>query len=195
MPFRAQYLADIGLAVNPYPAGAALRVQSIYQTARKGRIAGSFAAALWVTHLQPVFVGVGAIPVAQPGFDNLIVTTALAIEATLAAAGRGGFGIAQKIVNLFMKDLWAFRLLPPAVEPLLHVPIDRGMLGKLRVIPATWNPWTSAVAGGPMAATVADYLGIQQAYRGHLAAPATPAASPPVFASVIEMEQFLWHLL
>jgi hypothetical protein len=193
MPFRAQYLADVGLTANPYPLAPADRIREVYRTTRRGNISHALAIHLWNAHLQPIYAALARVPAMQAGYDNWFVQTALAIETTLAAEARDGFGAAQKILNLFMKDMWAFRLTPPAVEPLLHAPIDRGILSKLRQIPATWNPWTEAVAGAAATATVTDYLGIQQAYRAFLAAPAGPGVHLPVFGTVIDMEQFIWH--
>lgn len=193
MSFRSQYLADIGLVANPYPNNPAHRIQSIYRTVRLGQINNAFAMQLWNAHLQPVHSGLTTLPTNQAAFDNFIVQTALAVEGTLNAAGKGGFGVAQKIINLFMKDVWAFHLTPLAADPFLHVPIDCGVLGKLRTIPVTWKTWTGAVAGISTAPTVNDYLAIQASFRSFLAAPTGSGASRPIFASVIEMDQFLWH--
>jgi hypothetical protein len=195
MPFRLQYLNDIALVVNPYPAAPIARIRQIYGTARRGAITAALANQLWVTHLQPVYAGLAMLPVMQPAFDAVSIQTTLAMEATLVAAGRGGFGIAQKILNLFLKDLWAFNMIPPGVEPHLHVPIDRGVLSRLNAVPGTWDPWTLAVAGMAASPTVIDYLGIQNLYRQWWANPAAPGVSPPLFLTLIEMEQFLWHSL
>lgn len=169
------------------------RVRQIYGTARRGAIDIALAGQLWVSKLQPVYGALAGLPVVQHAYDDYVVEMSLQIEADLTAAGRGGFGIAQKIVNLFMKDLWAFGLIPAAIEPHLHVPIDRGVLNRLNIVPVTWNPWTAAFAGAAGAPTVADYLQIQNQYRGFLAPPAAPDPHPPLFATRIEMEQFLWH--
>ncbi len=197
MSFQKQYLADIGLFANPYPHDPGPRIASIYQTARRGRIDQTYSMQLWEQHLLPVYANLATIPLAQPQFDAYVIHAALAIEGTLAANQRGGFGIAQKIINLFFKDLWAFHIIGSNIEPLLHVPIDRGILNKLVAVPPTWNPWTAAVAGNVASATVADYLRIQNQYRAFLAAPAPPGALAPLFGrrTIIEMEQFLWHKL
>ena len=193
MPFRQQYLADIGLPNNPYPANAAQRVRQIYGTARRGQISTSEAQHLWSKHLQKAFAAPNTIPKMQPGYDAFVVNLALAIETDLVAAGRGGFGVAQKVVNLFMKDLWAFGVLPPKVAPLLHAPLDRRILSKLKHVPSTWNPWTKAKTISAKSTTAADYLTIQATLRSYLLNPTRPAPHPPLFGSVIDMEQFLWH--
>lgn len=193
MSYRSQYLADIGLAANPYPVNPVDRIQKIYKTARHGGLSPILAMDIWKLHLQPIYVSLSALAATQPAYDDFIVNKSLDIEVMLTAMGRGGLGIAQKIVNLFMKDMWAFSILPAGIEQSLHMPIDAGVLSRLRVIPPTWNPWTKAVARGIKSDTVADYLDIQSKFRLYLAESAWLGLHPPIFASVIEMDQFLWH--
>jgi hypothetical protein len=170
MPFRAQYLNDIGLHANPYPHNAVERIQLIYQTARRGRINRTFALQIWAQQRQP--------------YDVFVVHACLEIETLLVISHRGAFGIAQKILNLFMKDLWAFNLLPEAIIAHLHAPIDRRILDKFNDIPTSWNSWTQAEAGFIGAQTIIDYLNVQN----HLRNLCTNTAR---FQCPIEMEQFI----
>jgi len=189
MPLRAQYLADIKLRANPYPKNPGTRIAEIYGTARKGRINLTFAMRIWTHHLSLLHAQTvaGMLPVIQKDYDDLIVGVALKLEATLSAGGKGGFGIAQKIVNLFMKDLWAFGVIAMPTEILLHAPIDRGVLGRFKKVPPPWAAWTRVVAGTRASATIKDYLSLQDQLR-NLWSP-----SPIPFPSLIQMDQFLWH--
>ena len=188
MPLRAQYVADVGIGPNTYPLNSNQRVAEIYQTARRGRIAPPLA--MQIYHLlAPIRQQAlqGRLPATQPAYDQFVVKTGLAIQAVLQAAGRGGFGIGQKIVNIFMKDLWSLGTIRLPVETVLHAPLDRIVLAKIKNLPATWAAWTRVVAAAPNAPAVKDYLAIQQQIR------AFHAACPIPFPSVIQMEQFIWH--
>jgi hypothetical protein len=127
MPFRSQYLADVGLLTNPYPNNPEPRIADIYKTSRRGRITHAFALQLWQAHLHPIHTAAvgNALPTTQDSYDSFVVQTVLAIQSTLQLANKGGFGIAQKIFNLFMKDLWGHRVIGTKSEVLLHAPIDR----------------------------------------------------------------------
>jgi hypothetical protein len=189
MPLRAQYLADIGLHPNPYPAAPESRIPAIYGTARRGRISNAFAAQFWQNHfngINSLIVG-GSLPAAQSSFDSWWSDEALKLTASLRAQGKGDFGVAQKMMNLLLKDLWAFGLIRMPIEEHLHAPIDRRVLAKFSVTPTTWNPWTKASAYTSACPTDGDYLQLQQARRDYW------RSSPIVFPSVIQMEQFSWH--
>lgn len=144
---------------------------------------------IWTKHLCSLHASAvtGTLPAIQGDFDDLIVNTALKIESTLKAIGKGGFGVAQKIVNLFLKDLWAFGIIRTPFETLLHAPIDRGLLGRFKTVPPMWVAWTKAVAGKPRSKTVKHYRSLQDQLR------VLWSTSPIKFPSVIQMDQFLWH--
>jgi hypothetical protein len=188
LPLRAQYVADVGIGPDTYLNGAGQRIAQIYQTARRGRINQMLAMQIW-NILQPIHqqVQVGGLPAAQPAYDQFVVQHGLAIEGVLQATGRGGFGIGQKVVNLFMKDLWGLGIIQLPVELFLHAPLDRIVLSKIQAVPGTWTAWTRVIADGPVAPAITDYLAIQQQIR------AFHAACPIPFPSVIQMEQFIWH--
>lgn len=189
MPLRTQYLADVGLCSNPYPKSPGKRIAEIYRTARMGQIGQTFAMQIWSRHLSSLHAQAvaGTLPVIQKDYDDLIVRAALKLEATLSAAGKGGFGIAQKIVNLFMKDLWALGVIAMPTETLLHAPIDRGVLSRFKKVPKPWAAWTKAAAGTPRSPTIKDYISLQDQLRNLW------SSSPIRFLSVIQMDQFLWH--
>jgi hypothetical protein len=188
MPLRAQYVADVGIGPNTYPNNAGQRVATIYQTARRGRIAQPLAMQIWHA-LNPTYQHAlhGGLPATQPAYDQFVVHNGLAIQAILQAVGRGGFGVGQKIINLFMKDLWGLGIIQMPTEMLLHAPLDRIVLAKVQNVPATWAAWSRVVAAGPGAPETNDYLAIQQTIR------AFHGACPIAFPSVIQMEQFIWH--
>lgn len=191
MPLRAQYILDVDLNVNPYPDNPGPRVAGMYQTARRGSIDQGFAMHIWQQHLLPIHsraVG-GDLPSEENTYDQLVIDTAFAIQGTLKTKNRGGFGIGQKIVNLFMKDLWALGIITPQSEHLLNAPLDRIVLGKLKSIPQGWMAWTKVVACGPDAREIMDYVAIQKQFRDF------HAHCPIRFPSVIQMEQFIWHKL
>ncbi len=189
MPLRAQYIEDVHLGANTYPNNCGRRVAEIYLTARHGGIAQPLANLIW-QHILPIYNSVQnhTLPNQRDAYDQLVINAALKIQGTLQAQKRrGGFGIGQKIVNLFMKDLWALRIILPPHEQLLHAPLDRIVLAKLRNVPHTWNARTKVVANGPNAREIADYRSIQQQFRDF------HATCPIPFQSVIQMEQFIWH--
>ncbi len=174
---------------NPYPAAPGPRVAAIYGTARRGRITHVFAAQLWQNHLNGIhsFISGGKLPATQPAFDNWWTEEALKLAVTLRNHGKGDFGIAQKMLNLFLKDLWAFGVIRTPFETFLHAPIDRRVLAKFAAPPATWNPWTKAAASTGACPTVCDYFLLQRAMCHYW------RTSPIRFPSVIQMEQFFWH--
>jgi hypothetical protein len=191
MPLRAQYLADIGLHANPYRDVPSPRIAAIYGTARRGRLAHASAAQLWQNHFNGIhsLIVDGGRPVDQAGFDTWWTGEALRLAGTLRDQRKGDFGIAQKMINLFLKDLWAFGLIPTPDEKLLHAPIDRRVLAQFTDPPATWNSWTKASASSSSCPALSDYFLLQQALRDHW------RRSPIVFPSVIQMEQFFWHTI
>lgn len=188
MPLRAQYVADVGIGLHTYPHNTGQRVAGIYQTARRGRIAQPLAMQIWQI-LSPVYQQAlnGGLPANQNAYDQFVVQNGLAIQAVLEAEGRGGFGIGQKIMNLFMKDLWSLGYIQLPIETLLHAPLDRIVLTKIRNVPETWAAWSRVMAAGLDAPEIQDLLAIQDNIR------AFHTACPIPFPSVIQMEQFIWH--
>ena len=187
MNLRDQYIEGARITRDVYERNPVIRVRGMYRTARQGSINDWLGRRLW-TVLEPLHevVRTDAVPRDQRDYDDLVVDYALAIQESLLPLKRGGFGIGQKLVNLYMKDQWALRRLPEGVEPLLHAPLDRPVLSKLASVPRTWAAWSKVEAQGPAAQEVVDYLAIQRRFREYCQQPDTP------FASTIELEQFIW---
>jgi len=184
---RRQYLSDVRLKPQTYPDRYLGRVQALYPTSRRGRIGRSLAKEIWYAVLLPLHMRAVAevLPGSQRAFDRLVLQSSLAIAALLKE--RGGFGLGQKMVNLFFKDLWALGLIGPATEKLLHAPLDRIVLGKIKQPPATWDAWSRVEADSAADQGVRDYLAIQAKLRQYA------RKSPVPFGSLIQMEQFIWH--
>jgi hypothetical protein len=187
MGFRGQYRDDVSLAERPYPHDAATRIRGFYRTstrATKKTIGNALAQEIWESHLRTIFEGRDRLPPNRQQFDKYLVEKIKSLGLLLAERNKGDFGIAQKIVNLFMKELWAVCQLPEGIESNLHAPLDSIVLSKISGCPTTWKAWTKAKAGNPN--TVDDYLRIQEALR-------KLCEATPRFSTMIEMEQFIWH--
>jgi hypothetical protein len=184
---RRQYLSDVRLKPHTYPDRPIGRVQAIYQTSRRGRIGKLQAQEIWYAVLLPLYLRTVAdtLPDSQKAYDRLVPQSALAVASILKE--RGGFGVGQKMVNLFCKDLWALGLIGPATEQLLHAPLDRIVLGKIKQPPVTWEAWSRVEADSAADQGVRDYLAIQAKLRQYA------RKSPVPFGSLIQMEQFIWH--
>lgn len=187
MPFKEQYKSDVGLAECPYPDQAPGRITGIYGTSTRAThqtINLEFAGTIWTEHLYPIFADRQNLSADREEFDDFLISRMLLLRQTLYNNHRGDFGISQKIINLFLKDLWAFDELPKLVELNLHAPLDQIVLGKIKSCPATWEAWTRATSTDQK--TVLDYLRIQKALR-------RLCADTLGFHMLIEMEQFIWH--
>jgi hypothetical protein len=187
MAFKQQYRNDINWEECPYRVDAPKRIKNIYGTSTRatGRtINHEFAGIIWKRHLKPIFDNRHRLPSDRQASDVFLIKRMQSLRRTLFNHDTSDFGISQKIINLFMKDLWAFNELPNCVELNLHAPLDRTMVEKLSSPPKTWKAWTKATLTNPN--TVSDYQSIQQALR-QLCAETTG------FHMLIEMEQFIWH--
>jgi hypothetical protein len=163
------------------------RLRGIYRTSRHN-ISYANADLLWDC-LLPLrrMADSLATPGGRVEYDETVVAAALSIEEQLRKLGLyGGFGLGQKIVNLFMKDQWALgRVID--YEGLLHAPLDRIVLAKVpgrRKLAPHWNAWTEVRGEGRDTEPVYEYLAIQRELR-------ELAASEKV--TLIRLEQRLWH--
>lgn len=189
MNLQDQYLADIELYKCPYPDSPAKRIAKIYGTARRGQISGAFSCKVWEKHFVEIHALAtnGKLAATEVAFDEWLVSEVLTLASLLRVNGKGDFGIAQKMINLFLKDLWGFGFIETPIEKLLHAPIDRRVLAKFKVIPNSWNSWSKASSATDSSKTVKDYLLLQKELRNLW------KTSPIRFPSVIQMEQFIWH--
>lgn len=144
----------------------AKRLRGIYRTSRF-QISEHDAAAFW-QDLSPLRDVCGS-RIGRDDYDKCLIGCALSIQATLQDRGiRGGFGVGQKVANLYMKDQWALGRVDE-LEDVLHAPVDRIVLralGKSRSCwPRSWRAWTKVTADGEDCNQVRDYRSIQQAIR------------------------------
>jgi hypothetical protein len=189
MPFKADYLAAVGITPATYTVNisAVQRITGIYQTARTGRLGSALGGHLWTAFFSPLAAGFATLPATRPLYDAFATNQILTLAGLLRHHGRGDFGHAQKMFNLFLKDHWALGLFPLTTELVLHLPLDRIVLSKLAAIPAPWSAWTRvATTPATQPHVLATYLQIQDAFRAEW----TRIHS---FTSPIEMEQFIWH--
>jgi hypothetical protein len=150
MGFREQYRHDVPLVECPYPHDAATRIRGFYRTstrATKKTIDNTLAQEIWQSHLRTIFEGRNRLPSNRQQFDKYLVKKIESLGLLLGERNKGDFGIAQKIVNLFMKELWALCQLPERIESNLHAPLDSIVLSKISGCPTTWKAWTKAKGG------------------------------------------------
>ncbi|NUN08980.1 MAG: hypothetical protein HUU54_07380 [Ignavibacteriaceae bacterium] len=183
---KLQYITDIKCDANifPYDQDAINRLQKIYRTARKGNLKEDK-----LTNLKDYLANIHKEPRSIPSnieaFDSFAKEIIKEIAIRINGTRKLKFGIAQKIFNLFMKDLWAWDKLKPEQESVLHWPIDKGVLDMVRK-PA-WKAWTKVVTTeNNLNETFNEYLHIQNILRSQL-------LKFPQFHTAIEMEQYLWH--
>lgn len=141
------------------------RLRGIYRTSRfqiSERDAGTF----W-RDLRPLRELSGS-SLGRNDYDRLLIRCALSIQATLQRIERpGGFGVGQKVANLYMKDQWALGRVDE-LEAVLHAPVDRIVLralGRRGRWPESWRAWTKVSADSEQCEQVRDYFEIQQAIR------------------------------
>jgi len=195
MPFKSEYLADVGVTQQTYATttAAAKQICEIYK-ARRGSIKRQFGERLWNCFFSPLASQFPALPNTQQQFDTFATTHMLSLATLLRQNNtRDDFGVAQKMFNLFLKDHWALSVFPTQSEVLLHLPLDRRILEHLKDQnrPSPWNgSWTKITVNPQTQANVlAGYLQIQDTFRAYWAQGYISAR----FASPIEMDQMLWH--
>jgi hypothetical protein len=95
-------------------------------------------------------------------------------------------GVAQKIINLLIKDLWSQKQVAPILLPWLHIPLDRSSLSHidLKQIPH-WKAWTKATLDVP---TLVEYWQIQLTVRSF-------HRRLGVFQSPMALDQLWWITL
>lgn len=197
---KALYLQQIGLPAYPYPAnGTALnRLYAIYNTgnwrfnppffAPPGGAVGM--TPIW-NLLQPFVATPALIPAARPTFDAW--ARSLAVSIGLAYSQQqvpSPLGVAQKTLNLFLKDLWAHNQLTPGQESCLHAPIDSIVIKHFQNIPDPWNTWTKVKWATPAEQNARwdEYLGLQYSLRGRCALLSVTGVN----LYPIMLEQLIW---
>ena len=149
------------------------RIRGIYRTSRFN-ISYKDAGELWDV-LTPVraLVDVRVESMKLERFDEVVVECAWQLQRRLTSLQRsGGFGVGQKVVNLYLKDQWALGRVDQ-LESVLHLPLDRTVLealGRAGFRPPTWRAWTKVCPKQRSSVEVADYLGIQRFARNQASA-------------------------
>ena len=185
--FKKEYRETKSVSVTPStytePNSAAERIRGIYQQTR-GSIDRKLAARLWFTFFAPLLPRLAVVNAND--YDKFIIRQMLGLAGILRKAGRGDFGHAQKMVNLFVKDQWALNGFASRVEKVLHLPLDRRVLSKLADAPASWAAFKKVrLTPTTRGRVLKDYTDIQDTFRRHW-------RRVGFFASPLEMEQFIW---
>jgi hypothetical protein len=186
--FKDQYKNDIHFLANsdiPYlnEISAIERINIIYSTARKGRLNNNLCNRLWAL-LSQIHAETNLIPITKSNYDKFAKTYIKEIATIISINQRLRLGVAQKIFNLFMKDLWAWHCLNRRQEKVLHFPLDRRILAFVRNNP--WPAWTNIIANqNTFDDSFATYLNIQNILRDQM--------RHFNFDSPLALDQYLWH--
>ena len=111
--YRAQYIEDIGFQgkVIPYQNHdeAIKRIKSIYRTTGIYQVGNEKASMIWNDHFLEIWENRNSLPEQLEDFNqwhNKQVKNLIQIQILPLDRGRWRLGIAQKVMNLFLKDLW-----------------------------------------------------------------------------------------
>jgi hypothetical protein len=187
---RQSYIASVRISDSTYwdPVTATERIERIYGTARTGRLGKELARRVWDEAVAPLSEDLRSLPEDRRAYDEFIIERIDGVARLLREVGRGDFGHAQKVVNLFLKDRWALEDVAASVEANLHLPLDRVILLRLAARPAEWGSWTKVASTMESRKSVVDgYLRIQHSFRVYW------EAHRAGFGSPIEMEAFWWQ--
>jgi hypothetical protein len=114
----------------------------------------------------------------------LIVLVARRIGKSIPAR-KGALGIAQKMVNLTIKDHWALGRVSKQVHGVLHIPLDRRSLSHISNARISSSCWKSRTSVRLTLDGCTDYLKIQKRLRAFF------RSSTP-FQSTMELDQVWW---
>jgi hypothetical protein len=187
--FREQFRVDTDQRAIAYanPEDASGRIAVIYGTARIGRLARHNATRLWDDFFSDIWNHRDQIPNSRETFEEWIRKRIHSLSQELGGANEMKIGLAQKFVNLFLKDLWAFEQVPEDVSSLFHIPLDRILLSCFIGFSDEWRSWTKVIARTDerFNGRYSEYLNIQTAFRNY--------AQDLNGFSVLDFEQLLWH--
>lgn len=208
---KNQYKKDIEEEYFPYRnvTSAIERIRIIYKTARVGNVSHENACELWRIFFSKIYQERKSIPAKT--FDgwqkNKVKRLSLLLLGLLPKRNGAVLGIAQKMLNLFLKDLWAWGKLPRKIDSQLHMPLDRLILHRLfKMIPEKWTAWTHVIFNektfekryreyAKLQNDARDYHKDPAQYKDVVKKRANDILDRGSFDSLIEMEQFLWHEL
>src|ERR1700733_2156595 len=168
MLFKNDYLAAVGVTQATYTGNqlAAKRICEIYNSARRGKISHVLGSELWTSFFAPLIPQFSELPATQAHYDSFATNQMLQLASLLRQRQKGDFGLAHKMLNLFLKDHWALSTLTPHSETLLHLPLDHNLLSKLVTIPPPWATWTKVVVThSTQEHVVGRYLEIESKFR------------------------------
>ena len=197
---KALYLAQTKQQAIPYRtnASACSRLWKIFRTANLGRFRSPFfnppAGAVGMGTIWALLSPLAATPTLIPGtratFDPWAQQMIEHIAVAYSAAAPHPLGIAQKTLNLFLKDLWAWNKFTVVQEDCLHAPIDRIIYQKFRKPPNSWKSWSYVKWTTPaeFATLWSDYTTLQDALRTR----AKLISSPALAIQPIMLEHLLW---
>lgn len=184
---KLQYLTDIREHQNNFcyknENQALNRVRVIYRTARQGNIANGTACNLR-DYFLTILKNQNEIPGTVDEYNDFAKKNIQGVAEIISQNNNLKFGMAQKFFNLFMKDLWAWNILTPEQESVLHFPLDGIILSHMHNNP--WNAWTriyTTIKGYDI--IFQEYLRIQKIFRSQL--------QYHNFKTPLELEQYLWH--
>jgi hypothetical protein len=140
--------------------------------------------------LRPLTIAPGDIPSPPNDFDAWIKSLVRSVAESYSPNAPYPLGVAQKTVNLFLKDMWAWAKLSLAQEASLHIPIDAIIYSKFKEPPVSWKSWTKVVysSDAGLDALWEDYIFLQKAMKAR----ADYLSGPTAEISPIMLEQLLW---
>ncbi|EGR7955151.1 hypothetical protein JKP10_21200 [Vibrio vulnificus] len=195
---KKQYKSDSGFSSLAYHEHdeAKFRMAGIHGTSRIHKTCMS-GPVLWNLHFDQLWTIRNSIPSDPIEFECWFKSQIKTISQLIAAkrlhnncgAEHYAIGLAQKCLNLFLKDLWAFDQVTPSQINNFHAVLDSLVLSHCDNVPRTWAAWTNVIARNEdeFEKLYSDYLTIQKWLR------TTQNRLKFDFANVVELEQFIWH--
>ena len=186
--FRLQYQEDTSQSEVAYTTAqsAGRRIADIHGTSRK-KISRERGGELWQEFFEGLWNEREHIPGTREDFENWIRTNIRKLSEILGGENELKIGLAQKFVNLFLKDLWAFQEVSEDTSELFHIPLDAIVLACFTDYSENWKSWTKVVAVDDTRfdCRYRDYMDIQMAHRRY--------AADFGFLKPLELEQLFWH--
>lgn len=195
--FKHQYLEDIKLKDNPYlvEETAIARSKRIYDTRRQPKLPEERAPLLWSEVFQPIYESAAAIPLNQE-YDQWHQKEVKRISGMIHdpnSTAKYKLGLAQKYLNLFIKDLCAFDVIPDQPVTQFHFPLDGVILGKVKLKNQhkAWKSWTKVVAESDdeFNTLYKLYMDIQALFRTELKG----LTERGMDLGTLDLEQIYWH--
>lgn len=197
--FKSQYKKDIGATFLAYHDhdDAHYRMRSIHDSSRQKMCKSG--PILWDFYFDQLWTIRESIPSDSIGFEYWFESQIKTLSQLIAeyrlnrycASNFYSIGMAQKCLNLFLKDLWAFDMVNESQSCNFHAVIDRQVLSVLFKVPKQWRAWSKVIAQneGEFTRLYSEYLRIQKCFinmQNHFSSE---------FSSVVELEQFIWHFV